>query len=132
MTVVAFTVVLLGGVLAGCASTPRAVLNVPGTYTADLWTPTLQYPQGGPVASVLMCLDEPSAVELFTAPGSMGSLWAISLDWGGTLYDDRDLNDPYSSAYLLTPVLQPGCGLLTFTDGCCHVDHYVTIAARKA
>ena len=32
---------------------------------------------------------------------------------------------------MTTPVLQPGCGQLTFGVDCCHVDHYLAIKATK-
>lgn len=120
--------VLLAAGLAGCAGAPRAVLQVPGTYVADLWTPTIEYPTGGPTATVLMCLDEASAVHLATGAGGEGSVGTIRLEWAGALYTEPGNG---SAITLTTPVLQPGCGLLTFGVDCCHVDHYLAIEATK-
>ena len=126
---VAFTVALLGGVLAACtpATTPRAVLNVPGTYVADLWGPD-PGTTSSPDATVVMCLDAPSAVFLETGPGSEGAVGTIKLDWAGAHYEAPSFG---SAVTLTTPVLQPGCGLLTFGVDCCHVDHYLAIKATK-
>ena len=118
---VALVGLLFAGVLAGCATAPRAVLNVPGSYTANLWTPTLEYPTGGPTATVLMCLDQQSAVYL-DGPG----VGIIGLDWAGVQYDAPLTGDPTS---LTTPVLDPGCGLLTFGVTCCHIVEYLTVTA---
>jgi hypothetical protein len=120
----ALAVGLLLGVLCGCTTTPRAVLNVPGTYVADLWIPTLN---GGAGATVLMCLDEPSAVLLETGDGSEGWVGLIELNWAGTVYREFER----TAVTLTTPVLQPGCGTLTFGPDCCHVDHYLAIRATK-
>ena len=125
---VGLAAVLLAAGLAGCASTPRAVLHVPGTYVADLWAPTIDRPSGGPTATVLMCLDEASAVHLATGAGSEGGVGTIRLDWSGTLYEAPSNG---STITYTTPVLQPGCGLLTFGVDCCHVDHYLAIEATK-
>ncbi len=46
----------------------------------------------------------------------------------GTTYSAPSTGDPTS---LVTPVLQPGCGLLTFGVDCCHVEHYLAISATK-
>jgi len=97
---------------------------VPGNYVADLWVPTVD---GSAFASVLMCIDEPSAVFLETGVGGEGRVGVIDLDWDGTEYR---ATDP-SGVTLTTPVLQPGCGLLTFGPDCCHVDHYLAIQATK-
>lgn len=125
---------LLAGILAvlsivfmSCTTNPpQAVLNVPGTYVADLWaTPEWQNPSE---ATVLMCLDEASAVFLETGPGSEGSVGSIELEWAGSTYAASDFGNPVT---LTTPVLQPGCGLLTFGVDCCHIDHYLAIKATK-
>lgn len=121
-------VTLLAAGLAGCAAAPRAVLNVPGTYVADLWAPTIDRPSGGPSATVVMCLDEASAVHLATGPGSEGGVGSIHLDWQGTLYSAPGNGETITYT---TPVLQPGCGLLTFGVDCCHVDHHLAIRATK-
>ena len=121
-------VVLLAAGLAGCSGAPRAVFNVPGTYVADLWAPTVENPSGGPSATVLMCLDEASAVHLKTGQGSEGGIGTIRLDWQGTLYSAPSNG---STITYTTPVLQPGCGLLTFGVDCCHVDHYLAVEATK-
>ncbi len=115
--------VIVFGLLAGCVSTPRAVLNVPGSYTADLWDPVA----GGSSASVAMCLDEVSAVHL-SEPSTGPGIGSIKLEWSGVEYSAIDGGNPVT---LTTPVLQPGCGLLTFGVDCCHVDHYLTIIATK-
>lgn len=114
--------------LAGCSGAPRAVLNVPGNYVAELGLPTIEYPSGAPTATVLLCLDTASAVRLETGDGGEGSVGIIRLDWYGTLYQAPSTGDPTS---LTTPVLQPGCGLLTFGPDCCHIDHYLAIKATK-
>ncbi len=119
---------LAGGVLASCTSTPRAVLNVPGNYVADLSVPTLEYPGGAPVATVVMCLDTASAVKLETGAGGEGGIGYYRLDWNGALYSEPGNG---STVTFTTPVLQPGCGLLTFGPDCCHVDHYLAIRATK-
>jgi hypothetical protein len=119
-----FAVALLGGVLASCTTTPQAVMNVPGNYVADLWAPTLN---GGAAATVLMCLDEPSAVLLQTGDGGEGSVGSITLNWAGTTYQVSD----FDAVTLTTPILQLGCGTLTFGVDCCHVDHYLAIKATK-
>ncbi len=121
-------VMALAAVASGCSGAPRAVLNVPGNYVADLWTPTIDYPSGGPFATVLMCLDSASAVHLRTGDGGEGAVGIIRLDWNGAHYEAPATGDPTS---LTTPVLQPGCGTLTFGVDCCHVDHYLAIKATK-
>ena len=121
-------VLAVSAALLGCSSAPRAVLNVPGNYVADLWVPTLDYPNGGPDATVLLCLDEASAILLETGDGGWGAVGSISLDWFGTIHRTNGSGEPVT---LTTPVLQPGCGLLTFGVDCCHVDHYLAIKASK-
>ena len=128
LVVGAALVVALPGLVGGCSAAPRAVLNVPGNYVADLWQPTIDYPDGGPIATVLMCLDSSSAVHLTTGDGGEGAVGIIRLDWYGTKHEAPSSGDPTS---LTTPVLQPGCGLLTFGVDCCHVDHYLAIRATK-
>ncbi len=124
---VAFTVTLL----AGCspATTPRAILNVPGVYVADLWGPD-PGTTSSPNATVIMCLDTPSVVLLETGPGGEGDVGIIKLDWAGTLYEVFNPGG-WGAVTLTTPVLQPGCGALTFGVDCCHVDHYLSIKASK-
>ena len=121
-------VLAVSAALLGCSSAPRAVLNVPGNYVADLWAPTLDSPNGGPDATVLLCLDEASAVLIETGDGGEGSIGGISLEWGGIVHEQYGAGDPVT---LTTSVLQPGCGLLTFTVDCCHVDHYLAVKASK-
>ena len=119
---------LLAGVLSACtANTPQAVLHVPGNYVANLWSPPPGY-TAGPGATVLMCLDEASAVHLETGDGSQGSVGVIRLDWAGTLYSAP--SDGNAVTYT-TPVLSPGCGTLYFGVDCCHVDNYLAIRATK-
>ena len=118
---------LVSGLLAGCTTNPpQAVLNVPGNYVADLWAT----PQGldATKATVVMCLDEASAVFLETGDGSEGFVGSIKLDWAGVTYEAAAGGDPVT---MTTPVLQPGCGQLTFGVDCCHVDHYLAIKATK-
>lgn len=126
--IAAVLVVALTALVSGCAAAPRAVLNVPGNYVADLWQPTIDRPDGGPTATVVMCLDTASAVHLATGDGGQGAVGIIRLDWFGTKYQAPATGDPTS---LTTPVLQPGCGLLTFGVDCCQVDHYLAIRATK-
>jgi hypothetical protein len=91
---------LLGSV--ACAPVPAAVLEVPGSYTADISRPNLD---GRKVASVLLCLPSPAAVEL-----SGPDVGRIVLDWQGTTHQMTTGNaDP-----LITPVLASGCGALEF------------------
>lgn len=117
---------LLSGFLAGCSTNPpQAVLNVPGNYIADLWATPATNPSN---ATVLMCLDEASAVFLETGDGSEGYVGSIVLEWAGTTYTEVAGGDPVT---MTTPVLQPGCGLLTFGVDCCYVDHYLAIKATK-
>ena len=118
---------LVSGFLVGCTTNPpQAVLHVPGNYVADLWAT----PEGlnATKASVLMCLDEESAVFLETGDGSEGYVGSIVLEWAGVTYEALAGGDPVT---MTTPVLQPGCGLLTFGVDCCSVDHYLAIKATK-
>lgn len=125
---VALAAVLLGGLFAGCTSTPRAVVDVPFNYVADLWQPTLDDPSGAGSATVLMCLDEPSSVFLETGEGGEGAVGHISVEWAGSRYTAPSTGDPITYT---TPVLSAGCGLLSFGPDCCHVDHYLAIRATK-
>lgn len=119
---------LLVGGLSACTSTaPQAVLNVPGNYVANLWNPPPGFSQGAG-AGVLMCLDEASAVRLETGEGGQGSVGSIHLTWGDADYQAQNSG---SAVVFTTPVLQPGCGLLTFVVDCCHVDNYLAIKATK-
>jgi hypothetical protein len=47
----------------------------------------------------------------------------------GTTYATDGSGEPVTPT---TPVLDPGCGLLTYGVDCCHVDHYLAIKASKA
>lgn len=127
LLVVGVVALLLSGVLVSCTTNPpQAVLNVPGNYVADLWaTPELLNPTE---ATVLMCMGETSAVRLETGDGGEGAVGSIVLEWAGTTYATQGTGEPVT---LTTPVLQPGCGLLTFGVDCCHVDHYLAIKATK-
>ncbi|MCB1257450.1 MAG: hypothetical protein KDB26_10115 [Microthrixaceae bacterium] len=126
--VVIAAVALLSAITSCSAAAPKAVLNVPGEYVANLWEPTLEYPSGGPIATVLMCLDEQSAVLIETGSGGMGSIGSIKLDWGGTVHTVPSTGDPVT---MTTPVLEPGCGLLTFGVDCCHVDNFLAVKVSK-
>lgn len=85
-----------------CAPVPAAVLEVPGSHTADISRPSLD---GRKVAVVTLCLRSPSAVEL-----SGPDVGRIVLDWQGTTHQMTTGNaDP-----LVTPVLAAGCGVLEF------------------
>ena len=123
----AFVALALTGLLAGCSTDPpQAVLNVPGNHVANLWaTPE---PLNQSQASVLMCLDEPSAVHLETGDGGQGSVGYIELRWSDATHIAEDGGNPVT---LTTPVIQPGCGLLVFGVDCCHVDNYLAIKATK-
>ncbi len=127
-TIAVAVVALLGLVAISCSTTPRAVLNVPGTYVADLWQPVLWSPSGVGFAVVVMCLDEPSAVHIGTGQGGEGSIGSIDLEWNGVHHTASDLGNPVT---LTTPVLDPGCGLLNFGVDCCHVDHYLAVEVTK-
>ena len=126
LAIAAVTVIV--GALAGCTTTPRAVLQVPGNYVADLWQPALWAPSGSGSAVVLMCLDTSSAVHIGTGDGGEGAIGSIQLDWNGTLYKAVDMGNPVT---LTTPVLDPGCGTLQFGVDCCHVDHYLAVKVTK-
>jgi hypothetical protein len=118
----------VAALLSGCAAAPRAVLQVPGTYVANLWEPTIDGPYGNAAATVVMCLDTESAVLLETGEGSEGAVGSIRLTWAGVVHESSAFRE---ATTLTTPVLQPGCGLLTFGVDCCHVDHYLAIRATK-
>jgi hypothetical protein len=109
------------------AGTPQAILNVPGNYVANLWNPPPGYAQSAG-ASVLMCLDESSAVRVETGEGGQGWIGSIDLDWFGTRFH---ADSGGSATTLTTPVLQPGCGTLTFVVDCCHVDNYLAVKVSK-
>ncbi len=122
-------VAFLGLVAPACApGTPQAVLNVPGTYVADLWHPPAGFTNGGTGATVLVCLDEAVAVQIRTGEGGEGWIGSIDLDWYGTRYH-ADSGGSVTS--LTTPVLPPGCGTLRFDVDCCHVDHYLAVEVAK-
>ena len=114
---VAIVALLLSVLLASCADGPQAVLNVPGSYTAVLG-PRIDYPNGAPSAAVLMCVDEETAVRISGAGDGI-----LGLTWAGEQYVD--------TGFLITPVLSPGCGLLTFTTPCCIVLPTLTVHADK-
>lgn len=76
----------------------------------------------------VLCLDSASAVKLQTGDGGEGGIGYYRLDWNGTLYTEPGNG---STVTFTTPVLQPGCGLLTFGPDCCHVDQYLAIRATK-
>lgn len=118
---------VLLGVVSGCAGTPQAVLHVPLTYTADM----CQYPlQGGnsmdggtgclPTVSVVVCLDEVSAVHVTTTADF------ASLEWNGVEHPPPST----SLKEFTTPVLQPGCGRLEF-GYLYRLYHYATVTAEK-
>ena len=113
--------------LAGCSNTPQAVINVPGNYVADLWENMKLFP-GGATGAAVVCLDTPSALFFETGEGSEGGVGRITLDWNGTQYQTE--NVPITVT-LTTPVLDPGCGVVTFSPDCCHVDHYLAIKVTK-
>lgn len=122
------TAIIAGALLASCSSTPRAVLNVPFNYVAELRIPTLDQPSGSSSATVVMCLDTASAVRLETGEGGEGGIGYYRLDWNGTLHEAIGTGGTITYT---TPVLSPGCGLLTFGPDCCHVDQYLAIKATK-
>ena len=126
---VAAGVALLIGLATACTSAvPQAVLNVPGNYVADLWSPPPGYMNGAPGASVLLCLDEPSAVLIQTGDGGQGWIGSIDLEWSGTKYH---ADNSGSSVTMTTPVLGVGCGSLYFAVDCCHVDNYLAVKVTK-
>ena len=102
-------VLAAAGLLGSCTSTPQAVLNVPGSYTAD-FTASILNPSGTPSATVVMCLDQASAVRLDFSQGA-----GYKLDWDGAVYSNY-YGLPYLTATVSVtlPVLQPGCGTLSF------------------
>lgn len=109
---------------AGCVGPPpEARLDVPGTYTANLWEPG-----GYNSARVLMCLDEASAVHLDSPPGTPG-IGFIRLVWSDGIHEEKGLGG--EAVELTTPEIPAGCGVLTFGVDCCHVDNFLTIEATK-
>ena len=103
----AFTVALLGGVLAACTpSVPQAVLQVPGSVRVDYF--------GANSGTVLMCVDRESAVTIDASwpdlPGGVPVLY--TLRWNG-------VTTLSSTNLFVTPVLQPGCGTLTVGNAPC-------------
>jgi hypothetical protein len=129
----ATVIALITTILVGCApGSPQAVLWVPGTYVANLLAPPLGHPNGQAGATVLMCLDEPSAVRLETGPGGDGWVGKIDLDWSGTLHSATAPGGGVGPVTLTTPVLEPGCGTLQFWVDCCKMDTtYLAIKATK-
>ena len=126
LAAVGVALLLLCGLVAGCANVPRAVLNVPFTYTQNM----CDNPGGGgnsldggtnclPGAVVIVCLDQPSAIHLTTTADH------FTLVWNGVTYAPGEyVRD------LTTPVLQPGCGDLSFGYSN-HLYHYATVTAEK-
>jgi hypothetical protein len=115
---------LVAAALAGCApGSPQALLFVPGNYVAKL--------NGQASATVIMCLDEPSAVLLETGLGGDGLIGKIALDWSGTVHSVTAPGNGVGPVTLTTPVLQPGCGTLEFWVDCCHIDDHLAIKASK-
>lgn len=101
---------------AGCATNPPYTVTVPGTYTIDFSAPTLSYPQGwAPVAKVVMCVSEPTAVAL----SSDFPLDQATVEWAGTTHT------------FPTPTLDPGCGTLRLVVPCCYVPESVRITLSK-
>ncbi|MEZ5237783.1 MAG: hypothetical protein R2716_02095 [Microthrixaceae bacterium] len=102
--------------LAGCATNPPYIVSVPGTYTIDFSAPTVEYPQGSaPVATVVMCVEEPTAVGLTSGV----PLEEATLEWSGSTFT------------FPTPVLQPGCGNLRLVVPCCFVPPTVQITLTE-
>lgn len=100
----------------GCATNPPHTVSVPGTYTVDFSAPTISYPQGGaPVAKVVMCLTEPTAVDLSSSP----ALDQATVEWSTGTHA------------FPTPVLPPGCGTLRLVVPCCYVPPTVQITLSK-
>lgn len=113
ITAVVAAVTLLG---AGCAANPPYTVTVPGTYTIDFSAPTLSYPQGwAPVAKVVMCVNEPTAVAL----SSDFPLDQATVEWAGTTHT------------FPTPTLDPGCGTLRLVVPCCYVPKSVRITLSR-
>lgn len=117
------------GLLAACTpQVPQAVLNVPGSATVS-FEPSLVNPNGAPWGTVVMCLDEATAVQLDFS-------WSVgyTLNWQGTQY--TSLPDPIGVSSYTTPVLQPGCGTLGVGHTPCYQFCYprpshITITATK-
>ncbi len=126
-TLVGLAAAIAAVTLAGCSNTPQAVIHVPGNYVADLWENMKLLP-GGATGAAVVCLDTPSALFFETGEGSEGGVGRITLDWNGTQYQTE--NVPITVT-LTTPVLDPGCGVVTFSPDCCHVDHYLAIKVTK-
>jgi len=115
----AVALLLIAGVVAGCSTTPRAVLWIPFTYTAE-FRPTVDYPSGTVFTVVTACLDEPSAVQIET-PGY------ARLDWDGGSWAI-----PAPDVHVVvTPVLQPGCGKLTIGPIFLHASWPVPVTVSK-
>ena len=122
------TAIIAGALLASCSNTPRAVLNVPFNFVAEFRIPTLDQPSGSSSATVVMCLDTASAVKFETGDAGGGGIGHHRLDRNGTLHEAIGTGGTITYT---TPVLQAGCGLLTFGTDCCHVDQYLAIRATK-
>ena len=54
---VSVALLIIAGVVAGCSTTPRAVLWIPFTYTAQMGQPTLDNPSGSTTVVLVACLD---------------------------------------------------------------------------
>lgn len=126
----AAAIALATGLLAGCAGAPSAIINVPGSYTADLWAPTLETPQGrAPTKRVLVCLDTESALEFSLTSEGLPYIngYIHILDWPG----QPELPENFGPSYT-SPVLQPGCGLVVFGTDCCFIPNFITLTVTKA
>ena len=122
-----FVVLLVAVTSTACApGSPEGILTVPGNYVADL----TNIPGQGPEVKIIMCLDTASAVRLQTGDGGGAWVGRITLEWYGDTYTDMAPSIG-TSAILTTPVLLPGCGLLTYFENCCHTPQYLAISAVK-
>lgn len=101
------------------------MLNVPGSATVS-FEPSLANPSGWASGTVVMCLDEASAVQLeFSHSGG------YSLTWGSDRYVEQFAPSPS-----ITPVLPPGCGMLTVGISPCSLTcepqpNFMTVTATK-
>ena len=115
----ALVLLLTAGVVGGCTTTPRAVLWIPFTYTAENRI-TIDYPSGSTFTVITACLDEPSAVRIET-------LGSARLDW-----DSGSWANPAPDGHVVvTPVLQPGCGTLHIGPIFLHATWPVTVTVSK-
>lgn len=122
---VATAVIALLVLVTGCApETPGPVLHVPGQYIANMQLPSGEYAP----ASVTMCLDSQSAVLIETGDGGDSMIGWIELEWKGTTYHVDDGGGPVT---MTTPVLDPGCGKLSFFFTCCRVVDRLAVKVTK-